>query len=198
MASNLLRFTLVQSFWGQELLNVFYYQSDGVPVNSESQEWLSLFNGLIPGEIRDVTSSAYTQEKTILDYPNTGFQDEQSLGNINGSLSGDAAAPFMAFGFRLQRTNNTTRHGFKRIGGLQEAYPTSDLITGAGSNTALDEIAVAMFQTLVQVIGTQEAIPVIIGKNNSNAPGSWTANPVAGVQFQRITTQNTRKIGRGS
>lgn len=198
MADNLLRFTLVQTFWGQELLNVFYYQHNSAPLNSDSQAYLTEFASLIPGPIREVTSTAYVQEKVILDYPNTGFQDEQSLGNIQGSLAGDAAPPFMAFAFKLQRSSNLTRHGAKRFGGLQEAYPTSDLITGAGSNAQLDALADALAEELTPVGVIGATIPVIIGKEGSSVPASWVANPIAGASFVKISTQNTRKIGVGS
>lgn len=115
---------------------------------------------------------------------------------IEGAVSGQTMPPFCAWGFKYQRTTKATRNGAKRIMPVSE----DDVLNGVPIETAVircNQLAEALADTIAI---TWEGVfgltiePIIVRKDTGFGD---IRNPISGVTFERLTTQNTRKLGRG-
>jgi hypothetical protein len=111
-----------------------------------------------------------------------------------GLQSGDPLPPFVTWAFQYIRTRTDVHHGWKRLAGGTEAEQAGGT-AASGTLTYLDAIATAMEATLASVFE-----PRIMRKKFDTLTSSWvyTDFPISGVNYVRISTQNTRKFGRGA
>lgn len=185
------RVKLRSSFFAQQILNVFYYQ---VSSGSNIAEDLALAFSDVAGDISGCQASA-------LSYNDITVENLDNLADFNltpftsaGAISGEYLSPFVAWGFRYNRATRAVRNGSKRITGV----PESLVQNGAATNAALDilePIAVSMGNDLTGASGAVYR-PVIFHKD-PEAPAGGVGFVVQDVVYVRLTTQNTRKIGRG-
>lgn len=117
---------------------------------------------------------------------------------VRTTPSGDQCARFMACGLRLVVGSRLTRHGHKRIFGLYEADVSGDGVQAAFADLAL---GIAQQQLPSMVLGapalTQTLIPVVAAFDGTYPVTRfqpWTSVLVD----TNVTTQLTRKIGRGA
>lgn len=138
---------------------------------------------------------------------NTGLQGSYAVptGNQAGLVSSTDAMPSsVAYGVRFQRPSNQFRHGYKRLAGVHEGASVGGLI----DNTTLGQLntyALAASEdfspmddsgtSLTTVTCWQVVRSMRIG-GVSHAP--TYARPVSWLVSPYLTTQNTRKVGRGS
>lgn len=116
-----------------------------------------------------------------------------------GVVSGDCLPPYAAWGFALHRTNASTRNGSKRFWGVPESLQLNGEV--AGSAIAAMPL-IAGFLAAEQVIILSAPVPnevhlgpVIVRKD---AHGLLLASqPVLSGNFRWVTTQSSRKFGRG-
>jgi hypothetical protein len=111
----------------------------------------------------------------------------------------------VAAAFRLVRTNGTTRHGQKRIGGLPEGHINGNSVA-SGLVAAYNTVATTIGGHFIRT-GTVDhdfdLAPVIVGRFPQGDPNEGeldlsVINPVQSAQFIRLTSQTTRREGRGS
>jgi hypothetical protein len=110
-------------------------------------------------------------------------------------------ANYQAAGIRLLRTTKETRSGWKRYAAGNEA-----VIDGNGWTAPflviLDNLAAVLNDFLT--IGVDQLDPVIVRQTRDPVtgdllpPAQWIYNIIASVEVKQfVTTQNTRKLGRG-
>lgn len=113
---------------------------------------------------------------------------------LAGSEVGAPMPSFNAYAIRLNRTTKETRNGQKRFAGVTE------------ENTSENKVAGAFLVTLgLLADALNNAIPTptniftpVIARQSDVVPANWTVNPVStGTVSPNISTQNTRKVGRG-
>lgn len=195
----------IQSYLGQLTLNVFMYQvvSLPTPVPPDSLEVTFLKEFRVKVAQRIAAEQHEQVIHTLLRLDN--LSDGVSFGEYNpvlvGSLIGDTAPSFNAFNFILRRETALTRNGSKRMGGLAE-----NSITGNSVNLTAPRIAdleEAMSDTLSSGVGLDPdtAIPVIVGR--TLVAGQYVLdltkiNNIVGATLTAVSTQRTRKAGRGS
>lgn len=149
-------------------------------------EWSNVIH--VAGSITDITINN-------LSNPLEFFQGTFTT-PVGGSVAGEILPIFMAWGFKYNRASKLTRNGAKRISPLSESQLTSSA-PDAGTVTALNAFATVLGNTLVVANGVGDNLtlePVIVRRAPPLPP---IRNPINGVSFQRVTTQNTRKPGRG-
>jgi len=117
----------------------------------------------------------------------------------NGTIASDPMPPFTAWGFKLTRTNASTRNGSKRFWGVAEAdvaigEPTAGVAARINAMSAFlgNPFTVTPDYPTAPDIELQ---PVICRKDATGA--LITSQPVVSASFRAVTTQNTRKFGRG-
>lgn len=174
-----------------EFINVFGYRSNLIILNELPQFLDAVVADLLPA-IADVisgtTSMVRLEAKNVTD--GVGYLDRVLTPTIPGAQGGDPLPRFTAWGYKYQRATAGARSGAKRFGRITE-------------NGVLDGNATAGSLVLLNTLAAQLAAPLRIGLVDTwfpvilerKPPGvfPWTEHAIAGVTYQRVTTQNSRK-----
>jgi len=124
----------------------------------------------------------------------------QTLGG-DGDVGGDAMPPFVAFEFEYVRTTRAVNNGRKSFGLVPESSVANGVAV-AGVVTALETLEGALLGPLTETISGAIYKPMIWRRPGTYSSGTVSAPgaffDVADVNYRAISTQNTRKIGRGS
>lgn len=197
---DVIQVTSYKRVFDQDVVNIYHYLisawSGAVSLPALLESWnVSEYGALATMQQNTL---CYTKQEWL--NLTTGVETAENIvvGTRCGLLStGETMPTHDAIGFRLNRASNLTRHGYKRIGGIGEGMSLNGVanLTGAGLTDAL------AFLGDEKTFGTNDMIwsPVIVGRTLAGLPDLTRVNPVASVSMQsRITTQLTRKHGRGS
>lgn len=119
--------------------------------------------------------------------------------NRPGTISASEGLPsFASFQVKMGRGSKITRNGYKRFPGLAEVSTVGQQLTTV-AQTTLQVIANTWDE--ITVPGAEGGLikPVIMGRNSDGTPDltRWQI-PASFDLLPNITTQNTRKAGRGS
>jgi hypothetical protein len=137
---------------------------------------------------------------------NPGLTAEYAIpiGEGLGGSSSDPGSPFDAFGLRFTAGDGGFRHGYKRFPGVSEGFEQLGHVFG-GATTLLPAIGAALLTNWNSV---NDAGSNVVTSNNRYVLRKARSHgmPVTPVQYSRpvavtvmdITTQNTRKYGRGA
>ena len=145
------------------------------------------------------------------DFTEVAYTD---IAGNRGSRGGDYAPPFVAWSFRSTRVSREIRRGFKRFG----LVAVTDIIDGAANPVifgALNTVGTALGATIQDsgVVGAPFFRPMVVGRYKYTSPAgkdlyrlpeSFEEADEAGFyhadtwQYQRLTSQNSRKFGRGA
>jgi hypothetical protein len=132
------------------------------------------------------------------DYAVYGIPSAERAGT-RSNPSGDPAPPFLSIGVRLNVPSRVTRPGQKRYAGMYEVDMQGDTAT-SGYITLIENAAAATIAGMVlgAPAATVSLNPVVV-KRDPATGGVLTYQSVTSTTVNtRITTQNTRKIGRGN
>lgn len=127
-----------------------------------------------------------------------------------GTVAGESMAPFDAVSVQFLRNDRTTRHGWKRFGAVPETFQAGGSLTSGAITQWTTDMQTLYYPNPVpivtinqldpsdDVVGTVDVRAIIWGGNSPSFPmGRY--QPIAGFQVKpELSTQNTRKIGRGS
>ena len=120
---------------------------------------------------------------------------------VNGQRSGETLPPFVAAAFRYRRTSRSFNNGGKRFGPISEndiagGIPTSEY------HDLLVTLADTLGANIVDSATASQWKPAIWRRPGTYVSGVVPApglfNLINDVDFIAISTQNTRKFGRGS
>jgi hypothetical protein len=184
--------TDVQSLFGIEVLNVYYYKA--LTGGTTAGKLAASFNLILRPEIIKCQVDNITHVNTVvlnLDDV-TDFDDIPANPAVAGQQVDQSSPSFVTWTFKLNRSDRTVRNGRKAIAGVGETFTGGNGPT-AGQLTILDAVAPFFAQVLVDGDG-DEYQPVIYGKPTgppSNLP--LRVVDVASAQFVRLSSQNSRK-----
>jgi hypothetical protein len=128
------------------------------------------------------------------------FATDPLFAGITGDQTGDTMAPMNAWGVTLERVSKLTRNGAKRIPGVDEAT-TTDGTAVPTQQALLDTMATVLgFSYAATINGNDFSLfPVIVGVDLQGKRDLSRVQQVSGgVANYDVTTQNSRKFGRGS
>lgn len=181
------------TFLDQTLMNVYYY---GGPTNAQTGADLGVafIDDMLP-----VWAAIVVGGTTSVAIDVEGVHGAADLYHADvttgGTRVGEALPPYVAWAFRLNHAARGERNGYKRFGGVSETDVEFGVAT-SGVGSALDAMAGQLSAELpgdtpfwVPVIQrTQfELLPV-------DPPTYWT---FVDATYVSVSTQNTRKFGRG-
>jgi len=213
---DVIQLTDIQSYLGQEVLNIYYYILDDTGTAGYLDGILAEFDAAVVDDILPIQHQLLTH--TALKAENIFSGDLLELpyatpraGTRASATSIDNATPsYVAAVFSFKRQNSRVRNGRKSIGGLYEGDVSGNSISSLA--TALNTAAGAMEQDLFPG-GVDLFHPAIIGRVPYTTPGGNPAFrlPVSQVEMDDnfslvdqvqasyvVSTMNTRKVGRGS
>lgn len=186
-----------QAYRSQTVLNVYGYEVvDGSTPSAEAL--CTLFTNVVIDAMTPVQTDDF-QHVGIEAFNTTDPSDFFALTYdtaIGGEVSGDGMPPFVAFSFIINRATRLTRNGWKRIGGVPEAA-NEDGATASAYLTLLGTLADAIAQDLVDPEGNVYRPRIVHRTVVAGVPVAYTPYPISGVGYKYISSQNTRKIGRG-
>lgn len=183
-----------QTLLGQEVLNVYYYKSDGGSGLQAEDLGDAFIDQMLPDIVAMQSNELVHTEIQVNCVTNLDDFHIHPLvtGNI-GEFTQSVNDPFGAYGFELIRSTRATRNGSKRIGGVPDTVVTDGVIS-SGAITLADTLATTMGGNLIA--GGADFTPQIRHKKRTDT--EFTYFDAAGAIYKRYTTQNTRKFGRGS
>jgi len=175
---------------GQDCLNIYYYQATEAPGSALSLA--TEFEAVLLPAIKNIQDDSIVH--VLLEVINLGDPADflaQVLSGT-GNQSGTPLPSFVSMAFRLIRASRALRNGRKSYVGLIE-----ELVGARGSvdpvlQGFLDTLAGLLGSNLVDTVNGVTYAPRIVRKDP--ATGIVTDSiAVAGAEFTRVATQNTRK-----
>lgn len=180
----------------QTVNNMFFYEFVGA-AGGDAQALGDLFYAWLPPIISTIVSSSYTMtdiEVQNLDTPSDYFVRAFS---ISGSRSATTQGPFQAWGFRINASSLVEKSGAKRIAGVAE----SDTTNGVCDSAILSDVNAvgAALGGALPLVGTKLFRPRIrhLANPDELGPPEYYYGLVSSGVFTGVTTQNSRKYGRG-
>lgn len=185
-----------QSMFGSQMLNVYYYEQVAAftPDINESesfiQDWFTDMQPAILEVQNDIVTHPVLTISSLASF--TDFWSTTNGGS--GQVSGDCLPPFVAWAIRLNRVSRVVRNGQKRFAGVSESQQENGIVISGTPTTNLTLLAEKL-ATIIDHGGVPTWKPIIarIGPGDSVTAQS----DVAGATFVGISSQATRKYGRG-
>ena len=196
---------LFQRMVNQQILNVQHYFITAMEtVSDDLKDYAEPMFNLWENTLSPLQHSALTWERCEL-YEVNGldFGIYATETPIPGALSGEVLPVFVAAKVQLVRQTRATRHGWKRVAGMAEASANGDTLTPT-YRTNLQNAINALYPTTftldsVEFPATRSITfqPIIWGDNDPAYPQGRYSAIANAVVSDLMTTQNTRKRGRG-
>lgn len=195
--------TVLQDYFGQQVLNRYNYLSSGTFVGVTGSFALLSVLGLIDvsgdfptdslyGKIQDntVNELTYVQAlaKALYDDP-TDFIDRGYAAGVVGQATGTSPmSPVVAIGFKTNRTRTDIARGTKRLAGVDETYVQDGGELTSGYVTVGNDIADRMSETLSYTDGGSSAnfAPVVVGKEMYTTPPAPKAYRYYGTLSEQL------------
>lgn len=196
LSGDVLELTLFQRLFDEvEVRNVLHYSVSTVGALDEVGLVTAFSNHVLPIVTLIQTDALVHYKMGVVNLTDgVGFSDSDLVPDVPGGIAGSDAPPFQAYAFRKLRTDRSTRTGQLRVSGVPKA--ASD--DGRLVSTFVSIVTACAGALSVSIDdntgGTYQ--PVIVGKNTDGTVRA--VNLVAGVEYASISTQNTRKYGRGN
>jgi hypothetical protein len=192
------------SIFGVTTLNRFWYHLNQVPNTMAAADLADAFDTHVRTQWAALVSDDWTADVIEVDEvtSETNFATK-ATGLFGGTKSGTTnMPPYEVFVIRLFRTSKETRSGWKRICGVSEEDQSGGQLETA-VQTELANLAARFDSNFTLTGGTVN--PVIVRKTYSlppveelQDPSLWIVNFISDAQGQvQLSTQNTRKFGRG-
>lgn len=193
----------------QQTLNQFWFRQESGVAGAE--ELALEFRNSILTAWRGVVSSVWnTSSLKCYNWDDPLDFIEDTYAPLAGLLSGNCQAPYIAFGLFQPRKRTDMRQGSKRIAGVFTNAAFNGVITDGAVLSGMATLCAAMSDPVVSTDPAGSWQQIIVRRVNTGTP----TNPVYEVpspitvndyytadswQFKlQVTTQNTRKIGRGA
>lgn len=208
--------TLTSVYAQQIINNVFFYERNSTAVVNAGIPEFNLeqyFDGFVIPALKAATTTSIDYRRTLVRevFPAFGFREVVYAENNTGTIVADTLPTFVSMELYSARTRGDVRAGYKRFSGVSEGFQTNGIISGAGI-TLLTTIATRL-NAVVQIEENGETVglltPKIVkrikevdaqGKVTYRLPATLAEYVGASVNYvprERLTTQNSRKVGRG-
>ena len=197
IAGDVFRIVDRQLIQSQRILNTYFYSVGSVVGVPTLDDISTKFSNDVTSPVAAVQSNGLTHDRLDIDNLSNLVEFGQFEIIITGVQAGVTTAPFVALGWKLNRTTKITRNGAKRVGGVTE----DEVTAGLPDISALEEanINAAFAQVLLVVNGgnSVDLTPVIVGRMPDGSLDLTKLNVIASADLQTVTSQNSRKFGVG-
>lgn len=178
----------------QEIVNRFFFKSSGDYVES-LQDVLENFQAGFVANVLPMVSDGYTgYEYRILRLFGDRQTDLRSAVGDTGEDNGAGLPAFFGYRFRLYPADTRIRKGRKIFTGVSEAAVDGDTLNAAFTARAA---AIAAWLTETRNVHEVDFVPMLLSPANTRHATNLTAELTVAT-YVGFSTQNSRKIGRGS
>lgn len=194
-----------QTYDGQQVLNRYFYEVmtidatiDPTPALIAEEWWTLVQTDLLATQNDGVVHTQIRAEVRTGDLEYGQYVIPSGDGTGVLACSGDYLSPFIAYGIGLTGASRITRPGSKRVVGACEDHIEDYGVLNSSIFGAVEAFADQITATLFGGgLGTTSLRPIIWRPPTGVALG--VVNPITGYIVNPVlTTQNTRKRGRGS
>jgi len=207
--NEIVRVTDVQTYFAQQVLNVYYYKTATDFGGTSAAELAETFWFYFGDKLRACQSYELSHWNInvesldgSLDFGTYTIPPAEREGT---QVDTNSMSPFAAYGIKLVVSTRQVRPGSKRISGVGEAAVGNGGAILTPQLTVLNTLADQMTQNLVSLLTLDVMLPVIVGFPHPVSPTGRPARltrvdfPVVSASVMpTLTTQNTRKYGRGA
>lgn len=203
-SGGLVRITVNQTQQLQQVRNVFWYRAEDAVGGDAAVGIGETFWNHVQAQWRAFvpTLASLTFESVDVRFMD-GDEDygtylvPEAQRNGTRSPAGSQLLPvFCAANITLNPANRQVRPGSKRIGGLLEVDNNANNVESSAL-TLLQNLAARFTQQIVSGVFLDTLTPVVVGLPTETRPGRLLV-PIVSAQVSRtLTTQNSRKLGRG-
>lgn len=187
----------VQNLAGQQVLNVYFYEEVTSPtLLSPPLALIQAFRDSVVAPLALIQATELIHINYLVENTDNPAEFGSLAASSTGAVSAESLPPFCAWAFRLNRTTRVIRNGQKRFAGVPESLQDNGTITAAGLALAIP-VADALSQNIEQTVPDGTWSPRIVHRN-ATIPVTYTAYAFGLAQYVSLSTQNTRKIGRGA
>lgn len=198
---DIVRFNVAMTTVQQTARNIYYYRIEAAINSITGNELAEAFFNFQDTVIMNALSQTVTLNSVQVDNVTDGLSfGEFAASGFTGAITGEAMGPFIAYGYTLLRTNKLTRNGFKRFPGVVEDAQNNGAIQSSWVNynrLLTIETQLAATLNLSGASGQVDVAPVIYGDVNANRPSPVWQYVSEAALSPRLTTQSSRKVGRG-
>ena len=197
-----LRVILRGNLFNKAVQNVFYYRSGQIvaPTPTDLQSFNAAFVTQVLTPLRAFTSTAmdWDEIETFV------IEDAENIRWISGldsegNISGDCLPAYFCYYFRLEVPQRLTRPGRKAFAGVPEAVYFNETNVNAQYNPHVVAMQNALNDTISDGNNNWEPVVVRIVRDPITNQEVVTRSQLVNLaRFVRFSTQNSRKIGRGS
>lgn len=195
---DLIRIVDVQTYLGEEVLNIYYYRYILVAGATDAiyptiAEWFVDNVVAAVAEIQ-VDGLVHTNVRVYNLSNGIDFWDESiSVAGEIAATADEEEPSFVTLGFMLIRESLATRNGYKRYSGLPQFGIEGNTWVGAPTETAAIEVVLADDI----VLGAVNTLEPIIVKSPVGTPPvtSYVYSSIGSAQVRGVGTQNSRKPG---
>lgn len=195
------KLTLTQTLFEQTLQNVFFYEQFGGTL-TRAQSLFDAFDLEVLTDLKTIQSDELTYDSIAIENVDdpSDFYIAAPVINGGGNQTGEVLPPYACYAFRYNRTTMAVRNGQKRFGGVPEAANANGVLD-ATYNTAVANVETALGDDITDGTTNPQYRPKIAHRvfDTDTPPNliDYTFYGIASVQYVRLSTQNTRKFGRG-
>jgi len=195
LSLDILELTLYQTYNSTvQVRNVMHYRVGAVGTADETGLATAFIANVLPSMLDIQHSTMQHYRMTVLNLTdNIGWADVTLTPAQSGVLAGEVMPPYAAWAFRKNRSLRRVRSGQIRVAGIPEGATNFGL-----SEATIDDDLAAFAAELGSEItdGTGGLyVPVIVSKNPDNTVRQFSG--IDSVEFVSVSTQNSRKYGRG-
>lgn len=213
--SDVIRFKVFQEMQGQQILNTMHYEVLGGDIPLVDAQIGDLCRGYMDrwvGAVRSRTTTALTWLRVECEVLNTPWMGSFSYPvPLPGQSASDPLPIFNATSIQHVRANKITRHGWTRLAGMTEVDNQAGQCSLDWRNmvatwadgiirpaAGVGFVNLPLYDSNDEEYGEVACQNIIWGGNSSLFPSGRYQSTSSYFINPRITTQNTRKIGRGS
>ena len=184
---------------GQQIDNVFCYEQTAG--TGDASELVFQFGEEVYAPIMNILSVYWVPIQIVAYNLEVPTDYATRVTSVTGTVTGEAEPSFVGFAFEYVRTSRVFNNGRKTFGPIAQA----DVLQNGPSDDALTrlEALATELNSPIEDIGTGSSwVPRIWRRPGTYASGVVAApgafNAPQAVIFRRVSSQNTRKTGRGS
>jgi len=196
------RITLCADLFGQDVCNIFHYIVAAWTGNVSLEDVIDEFIDAVVTKIDDIQSNSVVyQMVSIADAMSPEVYFEKPYTVTASGTTSPSLPSYAAYGFKLVRTDRTTRNGYKRFAGVgEEQVSGNDVVSPSGAGyTALETALAADLAVTGSGGGSATLAPAIVRMSPLDPYQVSEVNLVSAAELNPIiTTQNSRKVGRGN
>lgn len=197
---DLARITLCGELFDQTACNVFYYVVAGWTGNLSIEDVTTELVDALVADLLPVQGDDLVYNLVKFDNLTNPSENTQVGLSIPGedTTNGTTMSPFAAYSIRLFGTSAATRSGYKRIAGIPEGRIDAGGALTTFAAQSLQDAGDTFASSFIATNTDATLNPVIAGRDATGAVDFARLNPISSATVANfMTTQNTRKRGRG-